>query len=99
VALLWVLIGIGEMAFPHTPPSPEATLQGTILGGLGITIVLGVLIAWRWERVGGTILVIGAIAISAFGYITAGRYKVWVALFSGGPYLVAGILWRVASDR
>jgi len=100
VAVLWVLIGIAEMAFPHTPPSPEASLQGAILGGLGITTVLGVLIAWRWERIGGTIVVIGAIALGIFGYITAGRYKVWVALFSGGSFLVAGVLflaswWRL----
>jgi hypothetical protein len=99
VALLWVFIGIAEVAFPHTPPSPEASLQGTILGGLGITAVLGVLIAWRWERIGGTIVVIGAIALSTFGYITAGRYKVWVALFSGGPFLVAGVLFLVSWRR
>ena len=42
VAVLWVLIGIAEIAFPHTPPSPEASLQGAILTCLGITTVLGV---------------------------------------------------------
>jgi hypothetical protein len=104
VGALWVLIGIAETAWPHTPPSPEASLQGAILAVLGITTVLGVLIAWRWERIGGTIVVIGAIALSTFGYITAGRYKVWVALFSGGPFLVAGALflaswWRSARSR
>ena len=98
VAALWALIGISEIAFPHTPPSPEAELQGTILVILGATVILGVLLAWRWERLGGTILVLGAIAVSTFGYITAGRHKGWVMLFSGGPYLVVGALflacWR-----
>ena len=46
VAALWALIGVSEIAFPHTPPSPEAELQGTILVILGITVILGVLLAW-----------------------------------------------------
>jgi hypothetical protein len=99
VAVLWVLIGIAEVAFPHTPPSPEASLQGAILAGLGTTTVLGVLIAWWRERIGGTIVVIGAIALSTFGYITAGRNKVWVMLFTGGPFLVAGILFLASWRR
>ena len=104
VGVLWLLIGIAEAVWPHTPPSPEASLQGAILAGLGITTVLGVLIAWRWEGIGGTIVVIGAIALSTFAYVTAGHNKVWAMLFTGGPFLVAGILflaswWRSTRSR
>ena len=104
VGALWVLTGIAEVVWPHTPPSPEASLQGAILGAVGITTVLGVLVAWRWERSGGTIVVIGAIGLSTFAYVTAGRNKAWAMLFTGGPFLVAGILlltswWRSTRSR
>ena len=99
VGVLWLLIGISEVVWPHTPPSPEASLQGAILSGLGITTVLGVLIAWWRERVGGTVVVVGAIALSTFAYVTAGRNKVWAMLFTGGPFLVAGILFLASWRR
>ena len=73
-------------------------LEGTILAGLLIITVLGVLIAWSREGIGGTLLVVGAIVLGAFSYVTAEHDKVWNMLFMGGPFLVAGILflacWR-----
>ncbi len=73
-------------------------LEGTMLAGLLIIMVLGVLIAWSREGVGGTLLVVGAIVLGAFSYVTAEHDKVGNMLFIGGPFLVAGILflacWR-----
>ena len=98
VAVLCLLIGIAEVIWSHTPPSPEASQQGAMLAGLVIFAVLGVLIAWWREGVGGTIVVIGAIALGTFAYVTAGHNKVWAMLITGGPFLVTGILflacWR-----
>ena len=73
-------------------------LEGTMLAGLLIITVLGVLIAWSREGIGGVLLVVGAIVLGAFSYVTAEHDKVWNMLFIGGPFLVAGILflacWR-----
>ena len=73
-------------------------LEGTILAGLLIITVLGVLIAWSRERVGGTLLLVGAIVLGTFSYLTAEQGKVWNILLMGGPTLMAGILflacWR-----
>ena len=73
-------------------------LEGTMLAGLLIITVLGVLIAWSREGIGGTLLVVGAIVLGAFSYVTAEHGKVWTVLLMGGPFLVAGILflacWR-----
>jgi hypothetical protein len=78
-------------------------LEGTILAGLLIITVLGVLIAWTREEVGGTLLVVGAIALDAFSYVIAEHDKVWNMLFMGGPFLVAGVLclayWRWSEGR
>jgi hypothetical protein len=73
-------------------------LEGTMLAGLLIITVLGVLIAWSREGTGGALLVVGAIVLGAFSYVTAEHDKVWNTLFMSGPFLVTGILflacWR-----
>lgn len=99
VGVLCLLIGITEVIWGHTPPSPEASLQGAMLAGLVIIAVLGVLIAWWREGIGGTVMVIGAVALSTFAYVTAGRNKVFAMLISGGPFLVAGMLFLACWHR
>jgi len=78
-------------------------LEGTILAGLLIITVLGVLIAWSREGIGGVLLVVGAIVLGAFSYVTAEHDKVGNMVFTGGPFLVAGILflacWRGSEGR
>jgi hypothetical protein len=73
-------------------------LEGTMLAGLLIITVLGVLVAWTREGIGGTLLVVGAIVLGVFSYVIAEHDKVWNTLFMGGPFLVTGILflacWR-----
>lgn len=85
---------IVELIEGHGPWSPE----GAMLMGLVIFVALGVLIAWRREGIGGLVAVIGAIALCIFAYVTAGHNKGFAMLISGGPFLVAGILflacWR-----
>ena len=73
-------------------------LEGTIRAGLLIITVLGVLIAWSREGMGGGLLIVGASVLGAFSYLTAEQGRVWNMLLMGGPTLVAGILflacWR-----
>ena len=92
--LMGVVYGISE-------PGPE-TWEDWVMAGLIITSVLGVLIAWRRERIGGTILVICAVAHSTFAYIAAGHNKGFAMLISGGPFLLIGALFLTSwhkSDR
>jgi hypothetical protein len=78
-------------------------LEGTVLAGLLIIMVLGVLIAWIRERIGGTLLVVGAIVLGVFSYVIAEHSKIWNMLCMGGPFLLAGILflacWRQSGKR
>ena len=73
-------------------------LEGTILAGLLIITVLGVLIAWSREGTGGVLLVVGAAVLGAFSYVTADHDKFWIMLLMSSPFLVSGILflacWR-----
>lgn len=88
-----LLIGIAEVVWPHTPPAPEASREGAMLAGLVSTNLLGVLIAWWREGIGGMVVVIGAMALGTFAYVTAGHNKVWAMLMAGGPFFVAGVLF------
>lgn len=98
--LLSLTVGlIVELISGHTTWS----LEGAILAGLVIITALGVLVAWRREGSGGMIVLIGAIALSTFAYVTARFNKIWAMLIAGGPFLVAGILfltcWRRSKRR
>ena len=77
-------------------PTPEAKLEGTILGCLVAVVVIGVIIAWFREGIGGLIVVIGGIVLSIFAYITAGHNKVLAMASSGIPFLIAGILFLIS---
>jgi hypothetical protein len=78
-------------------------LEGTMLAGLLIITVLGVLIAWVREGIGGVLLVVGATVLGMFSYVTAEHTRVWNMLSMGGPFLVAGILflacWRWSEGK
>jgi len=77
-------------------PTPEAKLEGTILGCLVAIVVIGVFIAWFREGIGGFITTLGAIALCIFSYISAGRNKFFAMLTSGIPFLIAGILFLIS---
>lgn len=77
--------------------------EGTMLAGLLIVTVLAVLIAWRREGIGGTLLVIGAIALSVFSTTCTECNGISIILLMGGPFLVAATLflacWRRSEGR
>jgi len=80
-------------------PTPEAKLEGTVLGFLMVIVVIGIIIAWFKEGVGGIITTLGAIALSIFAYISAGHNKIFAMLTSGIPFLIAGILFLISLWR
>jgi len=55
VGVLLLLVGIVSVTFGPTPWA----LEGAVLAGLVIFAVLGILIAWWREGIGGTVVVIG----------------------------------------
>jgi len=95
VGAFFLLFVLGEVIWGRTPWS----LEGAVLAGLVIVAVLGALIAWRWEGVGGTVLVIGAIALGIFACVTARFNKIGAMLIMGGPFLAAGILFLLSWRR
>jgi len=100
VAALWLFVGVVSAMYETGPRSWE----DTVMAGLMITSVLGVLIAWWREGIGGTIVVICGVAHSTFAYVVAGHNRLLAVLVSGGPFLLIGILfltswWRTTRRR
>ena len=60
---------------------------------------VGVLIAWRWEMIGGAIAVISAVAISGLVYFGSARAVFPAALMASVPYFVAGVLFLACCWR
>lgn len=59
---------------------------------LAMTTV-GVLLAWRWEMMGGAMAVLGAITLSGLVYFGSGRALFSTALMISAPFFVAGVLF------
>ena len=92
-AVFWSLTltisAIGEIAQGEF----QWSLEGLLLAVLALAAVLSVAIAWRREKTGGIALVASGLAFITFGYLSAGHNKAFAMLISGGPFLVAGILF------
>ena len=60
--------------------------------------------AWRWEQVGGVVVVIGALCLSVASYSASltfglGAQSFLAPLIYGVPFLVVGILFWVGGQR
>ena len=85
---LWLFAGIGSAL-----GEPDSfTLESAMMAGFITAAVLGVLIAWRRERMGATILIVCGVVFSTFAYFSAGRNKGLAMLVSGAPIYAPG--WR-----
>jgi hypothetical protein len=70
--------------------------EGVAIALLTAVTVVGIIVAWWREGLGGTIAAIGAIAFGIFAYFTAGHNKGFALLITGVPFLVSAILFLLA---
>ena len=95
VAGLWLLSGVAHVAF-----EPAAwTSESAIMSVLVIASIIGVLVAWWREGLGGAILVIIGVAHSTFACFAAGHNILLAMLISGGPFLLVGGLFLASWRR
>ncbi len=64
-----------------------------------VVAAAGVLIAWRWELVGGALAVVGAVAIVILIYLGAGTILFRATMVFILPLIVPGILFLVCYRR
>jgi hypothetical protein len=73
--------------------------QGMPLFCVLTAATVGVLIAWRWEMIGGALAVVSAVAISGLVYFGSARAVFPAALMASVPYFVAGVLFMACCWR
>jgi hypothetical protein len=86
----------GISAIPDREP---VTAEGVMVAVLFSGGVIGVLIAWWRERIGGLVLVVDAIALAVLIYVTAGHNRLGAALLIPSPLLASGILFLMSWQR
>jgi hypothetical protein len=69
------------------------------LAVLTVLIVIGVLVSWWQERLGGLILCACGVLCGAFAYVNAEHYKLLGMVLTGGPVLFSGLLFFLFSFR
>ena len=71
-------------------------LETTLLVTLVVILLIGVVIAWINEKIGGTVLILAGIGFSVFAYFSAGRNQILAMSVSGVPFIICGILFLIA---
>jgi len=80
VAVFWLWWGVGSA---YVEGFSWMSLLAHCVPGL--LILIGTLVAWKWERIGGSLLVGAAVLVTAF--------LLWALIFRGGYRQVAAIVW------
>lgn len=91
---LLLLFFFGEEMDPAGLTPTE--IWGLLFFPLGITV--GMLLGWRWEKLGGTVTVLSLLAFYKVMYAASGRFPegIWFALFAlpGLLFLYCGLCNR-----
>ena len=101
----WIARGVGLIASIYwsvpiiggliSDNKGDFSLEGFILVVLIFLIISGFILAWLEKRIGGSIMVIGSVALCIFAYLTAGHNKSLAVLSSGVPFLLSGVLFLI----
>jgi hypothetical protein len=81
------------------PALTLTSLQGIPLLSVLLVALAGVLIAWRWELVGGIMAVVGSLAILGLVCAGSGIDMLYCAVLFTLPLLLAGALYLACCAR
>lgn len=89
LAVIWLFVGLAHAILGDEPWTVESYfMAGFMAGGVIMPII-----AWRWEKTGGSLLILFGLIFSTFAYFSAGHNRWFAVLISGIPFLIAGILF------
>jgi amino acid transporter len=95
IVLLWLIVAL---AYRTGEPSEQGT-EDIIMAILVVGTTIGVLLAWKFEKVGGYITLLFGIAHSTFALFASGHNHAFAMLISGGPFIFTGILFLITDNR
>ena len=91
-AVFWFLILIDILFCDLIVGCKSLTWDLALLLFLVTASIASVTIAWRWEGLGGGVLVIWGLFFTAIAYVTSQPDEVFSMLVTGVPFLIAGLL-------
>jgi len=94
-AAFYVFMGL---AYAFLDPEPVRA-EGVIVAVLFSAGVIGVLIAWWRERIGGLALVVDAIVLAVFVHMVSGHNRLAAALLIPCPLFISGVLFLMSWKR
>ena len=97
-AAMW-MIPLVAGVITREPVEEGAQAEGIAVATLAIVNILAVVLAYRRERLGGLVLVATGVAFSIFAIFSAGRNQALAAAVSGGPFILSGVLFLLASTN
>jgi hypothetical protein len=105
-ARILALVAIGLFVLFMVESGAATISQLSFTNPQGIPVLLslllalvGVIVAWRWELVGGILTIVGALGIIGLVCLGSGTDMLLCSLFFTGPLLIAGILYLACCYR
>ncbi|MGD2143267.1 MAG: hypothetical protein PVF54_02180 [Anaerolineae bacterium] len=57
-----------------------------------LAVIVGILVAVRWEMIGGLVTAVSAVALGVLGYVGCGEGELLTCALVAGPYFLSGLL-------
>ena len=92
-AAFWLLILIDILLCDLFVGCVSVTWDIALLLFMVIASIASVAIAWRWENIGGPVLIFWGLAFTAIAYVTSRPHQAFSMLVTGVPFLIAGLLF------
>jgi hypothetical protein len=92
-AAFWLLILIDILLCDLVVGCVSVTWDMALLLFLVVASIASVAIAWRWESIGGPVLIFWGLAFTAIAYVTSRPHQAFSMLVTGVPFLIAGLLF------
>ena len=92
-AAFWLLILIDILLCDLVVGCISVTWDMALLLFLVVASIASVTIAWRWENIGGSVLIFWGLAFTAIAYVTSQPHQAFSMLVTGVPFLIAGLLF------
>ena len=98
-AVGWLLILLDIVACEAIFGSICFNWEMALLVGMVTASLASVLMAWRWENIGGFVMIVWGLVFASIAYVTSQPYQAISILVTGIPFLIAGCLflasWRL----
>jgi hypothetical protein len=89
----WLLIFLDIVACEALFGTICLNWEMALLAGMVMASVTSVLMAWRWESIGGLVMFLWGFVFAAIAYVTSQPYQTISVLVTGVPFLIAGCLF------